>query len=142
MAQDLIGSRLDSLRHVAKEVNTLSDTLNAAIHAVELELHNLNLGFSPRVELLSKPLSPGSKRWLAYARSNGKWRLELHEEGPIAGLDVTPLLSASREVRQLAIDALPALLDALHGQASNALSALREATSKAESLIGTIAQRS
>jgi hypothetical protein len=92
----------DSERRLEQELNEALDRLNEEIDEVEIFLESLGFGEVSEVELLDG--------WLGFRKVSGTWRLTFQTER-MPGFCL--LRSAPKHVRLAAVEALPALREAL-----------------------------
>jgi hypothetical protein len=152
MVDTTIESRLASLESTAQSLNKASDSVNALLDRFEKRLVDANIGFEV---WLPQPLSrmegkkdPGAEnialeRRFGFARVFGGWRLAVKEVKTRFGffegdtncpwsdehLEAAPipLSQAGRDERIMALQFMPALLEALDIRAKEALETIAEA---------------
>ena len=136
---------LQRARRVAPELASATNAVNDALERVERALASLNLGVSASVDLHPGcSWEPGDWRpFLRFGKDGSAWRLLL--EGYTVGASgdegtESPLLSASKEIRLLAVARLPALVDALVQEAEQQVSSFRAAAERAQALAAAIAE--
>ena len=123
-----IHQRFATLSSAAADLNKASDELSKAITVLDDSLQKLNLGITAWVVYLDRIQEdcPSYDRdELGYARINGKWGLAIHritgdaDSGEHQEKGSWPFNEAPREMRVLAVNAVPSLLHALTERALN-----------------------
>jgi hypothetical protein len=125
MTDDTNTNILETIAFLSKDIQRMSDDFRDRVTSLEEALNNAHVTVSARVEVCQADVIeegvPGS--WfLAWNRSKDpnqssvrRWMLEVscsNDKGEFKARQ--PLLSASRDLRTLAVQVLPALLTALH----------------------------
>ncbi|HEY2545750.1 MAG TPA: hypothetical protein VGI46_06785 [Candidatus Acidoferrum sp.] len=151
---------LHELASVSKKLNQKSDTLNATIESLNLQLGGLNLGVEAWVGNITTsdpwyrdddedqkfPLH--EETWLGYYRFDRGWELAVktvtrqqtetyNVEETIDVDNLLPLTNASREIRIKAMKFIPELLDAIKETAEELLQSIAKAEQAAQNLAKT-----
>jgi hypothetical protein len=118
---DKLRPRLARLEELSKKVNATTDDAGRVVHAVESYLSDvLHLGVKASVLLeYDEDENNGhlSKTELVYGRCGSKFRLYVHDfvgmDGTVFTDEQTPWANCPRDVKLLAFNCLPGLLDKL-----------------------------
>jgi hypothetical protein len=104
-------TKLERLAAVSKDLNMATDHLNATIADLEESLRRLGVCVFVSVSLPPE-VSTREEPRLAYKKEGRHWQFvyQYTEKDEIVW---TPLLSAPRQVRMLAVERIPALIDML-----------------------------
>jgi len=132
-----LASALDRARVAGAKLGAVTDKLNRSLEEIETELANLNLGVTAKVRMEVVQFEHYDViRNIRFGKFNQEWRL-LYESGPEddeENWSSGPLLNASREIRLLAIDHLPALIEELVRTAETEISTVTAKVNEVESL--------
>lgn len=140
------------LSHLAKQLNSQTDTLNNSIKELNRQLAALNIGIEywlaealEKTGLQQDPsYSPARKyeieTFLGYDKISDQWQLAIKEvtieyewdredelERPVKELDYTALLNASRDVRLRAVEHFDELINGLKVHIGKKLQRIKEA---------------
>jgi hypothetical protein len=141
-----IGTEFRSLSSVASSLNKSSDELNRTVAVLDEALRKLNIGLSVWVSFAfyaEEPPHYGSDQ-IGYAKVGGKWGVALRSvwgdessneencEGPwLFG-------EAPRDMRLIAVDYLPRVIEELGKKASSTAKKLDEKTKQVKSIAAVI----
>jgi hypothetical protein len=123
---DKVTSSFKLLEAAASRLNAVSDDLSAPIAKLDLAFKDLNLGIPAWVEVEGNFDGDSGTYWyreLGYGKVRGKWCVALRtREGDASDPDDEheerwPFDEGPRSLRLMAIDFLPALMDAMAKQA-------------------------
>jgi hypothetical protein len=137
------------LSEVAVALNSASDELTKAVSVLDEGLKKLNIGLTVWVDYLHR----GIEDWeydddqIGYCKVNGKWGLALRRiwgdnrsddhrmEGPWLFTD------APREMRLSSVDTIPALIERLRTEASEAIKKAEEKTIQVREMAAAISEK-
>jgi hypothetical protein len=117
-----VDSHLKELAAAAKTLNVVSDELTTHVSAIEVVLNKLNLGVRAHVVAQSSSNIDGSITnyvRLAYGKSSGKWGFVIEQFtddqnwDEFLNFESWSFKDAPRELRIVAVDKIPELLEAL-----------------------------
>jgi predicted nucleotidyltransferase len=129
MTDDVLRPRLDRLKSLAKSLNEVSDEISKVVQGVEAYLSDqLRIGVTASV-LIEREEDPTEticfRRELVYGRFGPKFRLYVAEITSVDGgrneLEQTPWANCPRDMKLLAFQKLPELLDELAVQVERLL---------------------
>lgn len=137
-----LGASLARARQVGAKLASATDKLNASLSAIESELAAMGLGVTASVVM--QKISYDDRPWsflkcLGFGKLNREWKL-FYECGDDDGdeWDSTPLLNASREIRLMAVDHLPALIDELVKTAEGEIAGVAAKATELEKLAAAV----
>ena len=137
------GSALQRLSTLASTLNRTSDDLSKQLAEIETALSRLNLGVTARVRLSTREVDSGINliEEIGYAKVDGKWGLTwltYYDHDPEGSWSEKLLREAPRDVRLLAVEVLPQLLDELALQGENLASKTGERVADAKKIAASL----
>jgi prefoldin subunit 5 len=143
-----IQAHFQTLSTVAPTLNSASDELNRCVASLDESLKKLNAGLTVWVSFRSRGVEEDEydDDQIGYAKVDGKWGIAIRhiwgnyatekfgDEGPWFFND------ASRDLRLLAVDQLPELIEALGEEASKVTKRVQEKTKQVHELATAIEQ--
>lgn len=148
---DEVLANFETLSTIATSLNTASDELAKVVGTVDETLKKLNLGLTVWVPFRFRGDDDYPQEYdqdqIGYAKVNGTWGISLrriwgdesrdiyHEDGP------WPFNAASRELRLLAVDMIPGLIEALAKNATNTTKRVQDKTKQVRELANAIEKR-
>jgi hypothetical protein len=143
-----IQAHFQTLSAVSPTLNSASDELNRCVASLDESLKKLNAGLTVWVSFRSRGVEDDEydDDQIGYAKVDGKWGIAIRhiwgnyaterfgDEGPWFFND------ASRELRLLAVDQLPELIEALGEEASKVTKTVQEKAKQVRELAAAIEQ--
>lgn len=135
-------AKLARAKVAAEKLNDLTDSLNLMLEEAETAIESLRLGVPGRVVISSFDDEHTGQLYqhaLVFGKDDGEWHLMIE-----SGSDGDPpdrfirLKNASRDIRLLAIDALPALVDDMIRTAESEAKEVEVAAAKAAQFIASL----
>jgi hypothetical protein len=145
--KEKIHFEFQTLSHVASSLNFASDELTKAVVTLDEALKKLNIGLTVWVDYESvrdEPATGFDAYQIGYAKVNGKWGISLQHvwgdyrttkygnEGPWLFND------APRDLRLKSVDKIPALIEALSNEASQATHKIQEKTQEVRTIASIV----
>lgn len=137
-----VSALLKRLSSASQTLSQASNKLTEQIKEIETSLASYNLGVVAWVELRRTPEVIDEKtqpvdhiEWLGYSKENGKWGLYASSEvAELQHSECWLLRDAPRELRVLAVDAIPQLLEKMVLEAKQLTTEVMSKTDRAKSI--------
>ncbi len=136
-------------RKAAERLGSATDQLTETIAKIERALEDLHFGVNASIELAEgryeededDPIFEPTLR-LSFRKTAKRWTLMVATATDPSDDEwtVSPLVNASREVRLLAVEKLPELIDAMVKEAEWRLKEVETAQQRADAVLGTLTE--
>lgn len=133
-------------RKAADQLGSATDQLTETIARIERALEDLRFGVPASIEILSEHYADDGIEFeelahLAFRKEGKRWALFIDSATSPCSEEEwtsTPLVNASRELRLLAVEKMPTLIDAMVEASEKRLAAVSEGQKRADALLAAL----